>query len=426
MKKTLLLLIALLAAGVSHSQTYNYGDFVYGFGVGSGEAENTSFVIGLPFYSQFENSSYSFSEGVMQAHQIRLEMALAGLQNDPKMSPVHIKDTTGFFGGYQGEELVFDGTTIYVFPAGHYDSTAIDVAHYNRNKYNYDSLTTLVMDVYPVYEMFDTLYIDSAELADYAYNILMLPNTEPALHGGPNRYDMVTEHFGDSLLHFYVFLCGGIVRDADGNEYTSLFIGDAPQRYCWTKPNMTTTKYAKSTTDFAAGDPVENMIYYSDTRPDMGANLNTFGRLYTWYAAVGLNEGSNDEPTKTNNGGFVTGICPIGWHVPDSANILSLSELDALELMSDILWLKPGYDTGAGFYALPAGIYNYESARFEEMLGLTSFWSIARQSHSECMVCSLLSGCNKVIFNDMSVLSGASVRCVKNQVFDNNGNELND
>ena len=427
MKKTLLILIALLTVSVSFAQTGNYGEFVYGFGAGGGEVGKSSFVVGMPFFSQPETPAYSVTEGVMQAHLIVVNMELAGCQNDDKMSPTHVKDTSGFFLGYDGEEIVFNGATIYVFPAGHYDSTAYDAGHYSwSSQYGYDSLTTLVMDVYPIYELFDTLFLDSAELATYAYEELLVPTTYPILHGGPNKYELSTDHSCDSIRHFYVNLCGGTVKDADGNEYASVFVGNAPQRYCWTKPNMATKTYAKATTDYAAGAAVPNMIYKSETQPDTNANLSTYGRLYTWYAAAGVEEGSDHTPEKTTNGGFVTGICPIGWHLPDSANIISLSEQDAMDLMANILWLQAGHDTGSGFYALPAGFYSHSTGRFEEMLGATFFWSSVKHGYSECWVCSMMFGCNKFINEDMTAENGASVRCVKNQMYNDAGEELND
>lgn len=403
----------------------DYGKFAYGFGVAGGEVGNTSFVIGLPFYSQPSNTdSYSTSEGVMQAQLICVDIELAGCQNDSlAVSPAHVKDSTGFFLAYDGEDIVFRGEVINVFPAGRYDSTSYDAGHYNWNaQYNYDSLTTLLLDVWPIYELFDTLYLDSAEIVtDYAHNVLLIPaGINQPLHGGPNMYELTTaDHGCDSIRHFFVNLCGGMVKDADGNEYASVYVGDAPTRYCWTKKNMKTTYYGD-------GSEVPSMIYHGEGHEDEVLNLETYGRLYNWYAAVKVPEGSDTEPAKTANGNFVTGICPIGWHVPDSANIESLNGVEALELMSDILWLVPGHDTGAGFYALPAGLYNHSTGRFEEMLGATSFWSSVKHGYSECWVCSLMFGCNKFIMDDMTAENGISVRCVKNQMYADDGSELND
>jgi hypothetical protein len=60
------------------------------------------------------------------------------------------------------------------------------------------------------------------------------------------------------------------------------------------------------------------------------------------------------------------------------------------------------------------------------MKGQTYFWSSVRHSYTECWVCSLYFGCNRFLTDDMSIENGVSVRCVKNQMFDDDGNELND
>ena len=391
MKKTLLILSMLLSVVLVNAQsvTRGYGDFAYGFGVANGEVQKSSFEMGIPFFSQY-GDSYSVSEGVMQAQLQRHQYDLAGCQTSDEVNPDTVKKYTGFFQGYVPEMLVFNNDTFYVFPAGHYDSTAYNAGHYGWNaQFNYDSLTTLDMYVWEVYETFDTLYLDSTQL-------IAMQTTYPGLHGGYNTISTNNHsvHDCDSLTHFFVNLCGGTVRDADGNTYASLFLGTHPARYCWTKANMETTRYI-------GGADAPNMIYNGDGHSDVVENLNTYGRLYNWYSAVNVPYGSNDAPAKTVYGGFVRGVCPAGWHLPDSANMLSLSEIDAFELMSDILWLIPGHDTGTGFYALPAGFFHHTTGRFEDMLGYTAFWSSVKHSLTECWVCSLLFGCNKVINDDM-------------------------
>ncbi len=412
MKKTLLILSLLLSVALVSAQSDDYGKFAYGFGIVEGDVGNYSFTMGHPFYSLHTDGNYTISEGVMQAQLSMNNIVLAGCQLKPVVSVQHVQDTSGFFMDYTGIPKEIGGSTVYVFPAGHYDSTAYNTGHYYHNaQYNYDSLTTLDLTVWEMYETFDTLYLDSTELALY-----------PGLHGGPNAIiigNAMSENDCDSIDHHFVNLCGGTIRDADGNPYASLFVGDHPYRYCWTKSNMKTTHYNN-------GDEAPGMIYYSADHPNTTENLNTYGRLYNWYSTVKLPNGSSDEPAKTTHGNFVTGICPIGWHVPDSLNTLSLSSQNALDIMSDILWVVPGHDTGAGFYALPAGYYNYTNGRFENMLAQTYFWSSVRHNYTECWVCSLLYGCNVVFVDDMLVDNGISVRCVKNQMYADNGDELND
>ena len=397
-------------------------DFAHGFNPGGGTAGNVSYSYGNLFYSQPASTTMTSSEGVMHAQLIRVDMELAGCQNSNEVSPTHVKDTSRFFLGYNGEEIVFDGNTIYVFPAGTYDSTSYDALHYNWDaQCNYDSLTTLMLYVWPIYELWDTLYLDSTEIVtDYAHNVLHIPSSiDQPLHGGPNKYYLLTaDHDCDSIRHFFVNLCGGQITDGNGNPYPSLYVGDAPMRYCWTGINM------RNTLD-ANGNAVPSMVYTSPTHPNADENLNTYGRLYTWYAAVGLPENSEDDPAVTTNGGFVTGLCPKGWHIPNEDNLMSLNSINAFSLMADTLWLMPGTNA-SGFNALPSGFYNSSTGRFENILGQTYFWSSEQVNKKIMQVCSLLFGCDVSALDEMLGNHGLSVRCVKNQMFDDDGNELND
>jgi len=424
LKKILLCMSVLLSVFLTNAQPDSQRKFAHGFSLATRDARNISYSLGQPFAKQLESPSYSVAEGVMQAQLIRHNMYLAGLQNDSlAVSPTHVQDTSGFFIGYAGIEKMFNGRMIRVFPEGHYDSTSTSTGHYSwKATFNYDSITTLVMDIWSIYELFDTLYLDSVEiLTDYAHNVLHLPDSiNQPLHGGPNTYMLkTTGHYGDSIRHFYVNLCGGLVADADGNKYSSLYVGEPPGKYCWTKSNLKTTTYV-------TGGHVPNMIYNGGAHTNEAQNLATYGRLYNWYAAVNLPTGSPDDPPTNINGGFVTGLCPAGWHIPDSANMYSLNSINSFDLMSDILWIVPGNDTGAGFYALPAGFYNGTTYRFENMLGETHFWSCVRRDLDLGWVCSMVFGCNFLFEEELYVENGLSVRCVKNQVYDENGYELND
>ncbi|MCR4738231.1 MAG: fibrobacter succinogenes major paralogous domain-containing protein [Bacteroidales bacterium] len=423
MKRTLLFLCLLLGSMLTHAQIRNSEDFAHGFCTAQGSAGNVSYAYGVPFYRQPSTPSYSVSQGPMQAQLIRTDFVFQGPQNDSlAVSPTHVQDVSSFFMSYEGEDLTFNGKTIKVFPIGHYDSTAIDAAHYNwLATYNYDSLTTLVMDVYPIYEIYKILYLDSSDImTDYATDVLQIPAYAwHRLHGGPNTYELIsTQYGGDSIVHYFVNLCGGLVKDADGNEYSSLYLGEPPLRFCWTKRNLETTTYV-------SGGSVPNMIYNAPGHSDEAANLATYGRLYTWYAAVNLPQGSDNDPPTNSNSDFVRGICPPGWHIPDSINLFSLNSINAFDIMADTLWLIPGYDSGEGFYSLPAGFFNGARNRFENILGSTYYWSIVRENHNKALVYAISSGCDLLSIDALLLDNGISVRCVKDEIFDSEGNEMN-
>lgn len=112
------------------------------------------------------------------------------------------------------------------------------------------------------------------------------------------------------------------VKDYDNNEYTVVEIGG----YCWMKQNLRSTHFADGgalvpATDVDA-DGMKTNIYYTTsgtiyTKGVCGGNLtfeeytNRYGLMYNWYTAM-----------RNNNPGWnmhnVQGICPNGWHLPDT------------------------------------------------------------------------------------------------------------
>jgi uncharacterized protein (TIGR02145 family) len=88
-----------------------------------------------------------------------------------------------------------------------------------------------------------------------------------------------------------------IIKDNDGNVYTSVTIGTQD----WLVENLKTTTYnngdAIQTTDSDISN--ESTPKYQWAYDGNESNAATYGRLYTWYA---VNDSRN--------------VCPAGWHVP--------------------------------------------------------------------------------------------------------------
>ena len=97
--------------------------------------------------------------------------------------------------------------------------------------------------------------------------------------------------------------------DIDGNEYSTVVIGTQH----WMAENLKVTKYRN-------GDNIthitNNSLWSSDTSGAYGVydnddttNLDSYGRLYNWYAVDNS-----------------SGLCPEGWHVPskDEYNVLRI------------------------------------------------------------------------------------------------------
>ena len=113
------------------------------------------------------------------------------------------------------------------------------------------------------------------------------------------------------------------ITDVEGNTYDVVQIGNQ----CWMKENLRVKK-------FANGDELEGVssvdfgnradIYYTTNKQikslgpcdaeilTMDQHTERYGLLYNWYTAMGTN-------TPTDNMHNVQGICPDGWHLPDTA-----------------------------------------------------------------------------------------------------------
>lgn len=388
-KKLFTYLIMISASLSMRAQTT---ECVRTFSSACGQAGNVSFSVGQPFYQQIKNASdLEIAEGVQQAQILYNHIVLDGCQNDEAVSPTRLVADFNFFRGYDST-IQFNGEELFILPAGHYDSTDVDSRHYSWDgPFNYDSVTTMVLDVWPIYEKYDTLRLDIHDMQGF--------------DEGDNDRTLATLKGCDSLVHYYVLTCGEDITDADGNLYNTLFVG----RYCWTQQNLQPTHYTNGE------DIPNNMIYYSQEHPNRDENLEQYGRLYTWYDAVNLPEGSTDDPVLTD-GIFVQGLCPEGWHIPYERNMENLVSFGAPALKSTNLWLEPG-NNSTRFTAYPAGVFNPNTNRFENMLGETRYWT----DHSSADGSSATNGvlthsCSELVIDSKTKNYGFSVRCVKNQI----------
>lgn len=193
------------------------------------------------------------------------------------------------------------------------------------------------------------------------------------------------------------------VTDIEGNVYNITKIGNQ----VWMAENLKVTKYTN-------GDRIENIIdpqswsklqsgaycYYDNNKE----NYQVYGSLYNWYALIDSR-----------------GICPYGWHVPDTSefNILS-SYLSSQSLKSGalkalVLWNTPN-DNGANyqkFSALPGGKRWYNSGQFEFIKTGAYFWTSSSKDLQKAYYFAFsfdypLARVSPFIRND-----GFSCRCVK-------------
>jgi len=186
----------------------------------------------------------------------------------------------------------------------------------------------------------------------------------------------------------------------------------------------------------------ENLNYRYVQRTDGGAKEDSssycfdndsdkcseYGRLYLWSAAMdsaGVYGGFADGcgfGTRCSPSGKVRGVCPAGWHLPDSTEWVALFEAvggiakAGKKLKSKSGWKDYYEDSGNGtdkysFTALAVG--HKTSGEFAFLGEQTCFWSSNENSKGIAYCMGFYNDDETVYINPYSKASAYSVRCVK-------------
>ncbi|RIH67089.1 hypothetical protein D1164_01255 [Mariniphaga sediminis] len=190
------------------------------------------------------------------------------------------------------------------------------------------------------------------------------------------------------------------VTDIDGNIYHTVQIGDQ----IWMKENLRTTRYKNG--DIIETTVPENKDINEENNPKYvwvfagkEKNVNTYGRLYTWYSITDSR-----------------GLCPCGWHIPDESEWLKLANFLGGESVAGgklkkegiIDWYSPniGATNESGFSALPGG-GRLSNGVFNDYGNGAIWWNMEGSGY-------YLNYSDAYIHKwDFVKKSGLSVRCVK-------------
>lgn len=162
------------------------------------------------------------------------------------------------------------------------------------------------------------------------------------------------------------------VQDYEGHWYGAVIIGDQ----VWLAENLKTTHYTDGTEIEYSSTGSSKIPYYSYPNDDSN-NVDTYGLLYNYSAAVKYNQTANtiDDGNITSK---IKGIAPIGWHIPSTTELQELraylgqqerynSETNSIakSVASVLYWLdsqsflSPGKNketnNASGFNAIPTG-----------------------------------------------------------------------
>jgi uncharacterized protein (TIGR02145 family) len=125
----------------------------------------------------------------------------------------------------------------------------------------------------------------------------------PVLHNGANTVSDTDGNFSLTLLEDQVGTSESLLDTRDGQVYATTIIG----MQTWMAENL----------NF---EPASGSFCYNDSIK----NCDTYGRLYTWAAAMG------GAPSSSTPSG-VQGVCPEGWHVPSDVEWEKLAKYVAKE-----------------------------------------------------------------------------------------------
>lgn len=197
---------------------------------------------------------------------------------------------------------------------------------------------------------------------------------------------------------------GTMVDPRDGKTYKTVTIGSQT----WMAENL---NYADSAT-------TESLIDESWCYNDVA------GRLYSWRAAVDYKKTGCGSGPICLTSLPVRGICPEGWHLPDSTEWNALfaaiggASTAGIMLKSQSGWNdyegKNGNGTDAyGFSALPAGD-RYSNGFCTNEGRNAIFWSASEMDHSNAYYMYLYNDHDYGALDSYFKSKGHSVRCVKN------------
>jgi uncharacterized protein (TIGR02145 family) len=201
-------------------------------------------------------------------------------------------------------------------------------------------------------------------------------------------------HIEDNHIIEVIFACPPLCSDLVNHfDYHVVEVAGI----CWTKENLRARLY-QSEEEIPFVKPYEHIQY-----PDVTLNEDNFGLLYDWYSAVGA-----ATP--------VQGICPEGWRLPTSAELLQLNMYSADDLKNPTFWVQPNSNTNlTGFDSRGAGIFNSAINRCENLYSYTAYWSSdTPTSEATCKAGALNYYCSQVEIVQIKLTDGISIRCVVN------------
>jgi uncharacterized protein (TIGR02145 family) len=155
---------------------------------------------------------------------------------------------------------------------------------------------------------------------------------------------------------------------------------------------------------------------------DSAVSCTRYGRLYTWAEAMGLDASFNRKASGKAPTSGVQGLCPAGWHVPDSTEWTALfqavggADSAGYRLKANsVLWKRgSGLLDAWGFSSLPGGdALDRAGKTIHELAGELAAYPSATESVDSAR-CFSVSGDSPIVTSfEGSKFLNLSLRCVK-------------
>ena len=152
-------------------------------------------------------------------------------------------------------------------------------------------------------------------------------------------------------------------------------------------------------------------------------NCETYGRLYTWATAMGMDESTCGIGYECDlDTGDVQGVCPDGWHLPSKAEWESLftavgdQDTAGKKLKGTTLWKAEDGVTNEdayGFSALPAG-EKYYYGDFSDAGDIANFWSATQYGEDGAYFMIMYYNADNAVLQYFYKYFAYSVRCLEN------------
>ena len=204
---------------------------------------------------------------------------------------------------------------------------------------------------------------------------------------------------------------GTLTDERDGQTYKTVKIGGQ----WWMAENL----------NFAYLQPTSELDSSSFCYNGKPSFCETYGRLYLWSAAMDSagvygekGKGCGNGKTCSLPSGSVQGVCPNGWHLPDSTDWKTLfaaiggTITSGKHLKSTSLWRRGSATDAFGFSIVPAG-FRYNSGNYDYMYEFANLASSTEKDTIMADHTSFSYDGDDVYHGTTAKSIGISVRCLK-------------